>query len=264
MDSLRLGLLTVLPPDPEAARRFHYRHERQEVAARQQLVLSWLKERNLHHKEIAAAIGVHAGSVSTVLSGRAQLPKAWIKPISRLLGVTPEEFRSAWRPWKKKRQPIRLLTPAQEHTRKLIADLLAEHQLRQADLAKAIGVKQHVVSLMISGQRIVRPYWLPKIASFFGIAVDNFDPTDLPPPRPPVSRQKNKRYPPILSLKEERARRTISRLLSQNGVRQIDLAKALGASQRDISVVVNGKRRPPEHWYPLIADFFHVSLTIFE
>lgn len=52
----------------------------------------------------------------------------------------------------------------------------------------------------------------------------------------------------------------LAKMLKETGVRQQDLADALGVSRTTVTNYVNGKRDPDLQTLARIADFFHVSL----
>jgi transcriptional regulator with XRE-family HTH domain len=262
MDSLRLGMLAVIAPDPESARLARLHNERLEAEARQHLVLSWIAEKKLLHRDIAAAIGVHPSTVTAVLRGRAHLPKAWLKPLAALLGVTRVQLSQAWRPWLRKRRPFAILSRKEENARKLITELLAERRIRQRDLAKAIGVRQSDISNAVQGRRRIPERWYAAVANFFGIPADCFEvhPLEETPEQSPVKRRRVRRKPlPYPTFVDDRVRQ-IREAMSRQRIRQEHLAKALGLSQSTISYMLNGRFRIRPTWYPTIAALLSISL----
>jgi predicted XRE-type DNA-binding protein len=253
MDSLELGLLAIRLPDDRAvlSRR---RQELLIAKERQSEVLSWIAEKNLRQSEIAKAIGVRG--VNEVFTGRVQLPKAWIKPLSRLLDKTPEELLRAWRPWTRKRRPNPLLTDQDKKVRHLLAKHLDEHRLHQKKAARILGVRPQDLSMALNSLRRIPTSWYPAIADLLGIPLRELQPpsTSVGTPQPP------KPYQPHLTCREEEARHRLSRLMKQHNLRQVNLAQLLGASQAGISRVHNAKKVIPDTWLPRIAEHLGISV----
>ena len=175
MDSLRLGLQAVILQDTPAARRYQRRQERLKARAWQEAVLSRMAERSVTRKDIASAIGISTGSLSSVLTAGLQLPNAWINPLSKLLGFTPLEMKQTWRRWPKLRPSIPRLTEQDRHARQVFQDLIAQRRMRQTDVAKAIGTNQSLISRALNGQRRMPHGWYTKIAELFGTSSDIFE-----------------------------------------------------------------------------------------
>lgn len=266
MDSLRLGLLAVFASDSPHARRGLHRHERSLAEKRQSVVISWIAEKKLQHKDIAAVIGVHPANFTAVLTGWKQLPKAWINPLAALLEVTPDTLRKAWRPWRSLRQYSAILPQEEQHVRHVLQELMQERRVRQKDLARAINVKQCDVSRILTGRRRIPSYWHEPLARFFNVPIATFElpesersPAPPPPPKP-RRRQKQAR----LTRKNQHARQVIANLLLSRKVRQQHLAAALGTSQPCVSKALNGYKSIPDSWYPVLATFFNVAEDVFE
>ena len=264
MDSLRLGLVIVKPPDGPEARRQRQDHERRQAEMRQWLVLSWIAEKKLNFTDIATAIGVHPSSVRGVLTGFAQLPPSWIKPLATLLGVTPDALRQAWRPWLKRRTYMAVLTRSEEHVRQMVQELLLERRVRQRVLARAINVKQSEVSQAINGRRHIPLFWHEPLARFFNIPLEDFkytgpEETKVQPP-PPKRRRRTK---VTLTPEDQHARSVIAQLLTSTKTRQRDLAVAVGVQQSSISCAVNGLQHIPVRWYARLAAYFNVPQEVF-
>jgi len=268
MDSLRLGLLAVIPMDPVEEWRARHCQERLDCKARQREVLSWIANKKLRHQDIAAALGVHPANVTGVLNGRTQLPGAWVTPLAALLEVTADELRRAWRPWLKRRQPRPVLSTQEQHTRQVVSELLAERRIRQADLARALGVRQGEVSLALHGSRRIPSSWHEPIVAFFGIPLHqlatNTEPDGGAVAKRPAAKPKRLRNTrPRIADTDERIRRMIVDLKSRRGISQQQMARALGVCQSVISDALCAKRSIPERWYSRLADLFNVPLDAF-
>jgi plasmid maintenance system antidote protein VapI len=175
MDSLRLGLQAVFLMDTPAARRYQRRQERLKAKEWQQATLSRMAEKSVTSQDVARVIGVNTETVSRVLSGRMQLPKSWFSPLSKMLGLTVQELTETWRPWPKLRPSYTRLTEQDTHARQVLIDLTAQRRFRKIDLAKAIGIRQSLISRALSGRVRIPEGWYPKIASFFGTSPDIFE-----------------------------------------------------------------------------------------
>jgi plasmid maintenance system antidote protein VapI len=171
MDSLRLGLQAVVPLDMVATNR----QARTNARVWQHALLSLIVEKQLTRKDIAEVIGVSIGTVSKVLTGMRQLPNAWTRPLSRMLGLTREELNQLWRKWPKLRKSHTTLTEQDLRASKVLRDLFAQRSVRQIDVARAIGAHQPEISRVLTGRLRMPHGWYAKIATFFGTTSDIFE-----------------------------------------------------------------------------------------
>lgn len=86
------------PPPP--------RRRRRELSCEQALRLrlrQLFRERRLTQTNVASALSVQQSSISAVLTGRAALPPAWLKPLAALLGLSAGQIidETAWLPRRK-------------------------------------------------------------------------------------------------------------------------------------------------------------------
>lgn len=104
----------------------------------------------MNQSALADALGVSQSLISKYETGLAPLPEDLAEKAARLFGVPPEVFRAGWRG----REPFGASGPRSDAKRLRGADgsklrLLRLHSkppLKQADLARMLGVSQSLIS----------------------------------------------------------------------------------------------------------------------
>lgn len=115
-----------------------------------------------------------------------------------------------------------------------LAELRKKNNISQAELSKAIGYSQNMISRWENGSRDPNTQTIKVIADYFGVTTDYLLGDE----------QKNR-------LNELRKERKLS---------QADLAKAIGCSQNIISQWENGTRVPSMQMAMVLANYFNVPL----
>lgn len=140
-----------------------------------------LKERRLTRTALAQAIGVSVSSVSGALSGKDSVPMAWLPHVAAALSTTEGELLAGieWRP--RRGRPRRTGSPPPRLKRKerpgdaalraRLRQLMQSRQLRQRDVASAIGVTPCSVSDILTGRMALPPAWLVPLASLFKLTI---------------------------------------------------------------------------------------------
>lgn len=128
--------------------------------------------------------------------------------------------------------------------------LLAKNNIKQNELAKALGMSTATVTNYIKGKSTPTQQVLEKIASFLNVSPQAFyDDVNI--------------YMPYLNMNEKKFVEKFRSLLSNSGISQENLAKEIGVSRQTVNYYFNGRMMPTNVIMDNICDFFNVPPSYF-
>lgn len=153
----------------------------------------------MNQSALADALGVSQSLISKYETGVAPLPEDLAEKAARLFGVPPEVFRAGWRGQESfgrsgQRIDGKYLRGADGSKLRLLR-LHSRPPMKQADLARMLGVSQSLISKYESGGAFVPHGMVERLAELTGASVDWFYEDGEQPPvfeerTPPLSEPK--------------------------------------------------------------------------
>lgn len=119
---------------------------------------------------------------------------------------------------------------------------LLKKNIKQKELAKAIGVTDNTISYFVSGSRTPNTEQIIEIAKFLGVSTDYLLNGACDEPE-------DDNYFVF----------RVGQLLKQNNIKQTELGKILGVTRQTISLYMAGKAIPNINALKKLSNFFDVS-----